>query len=188
LSLLNFQDPNERASVLGPLFATEVKASIPVFGSEKFTSKKTEKVVKAAVKQALQSTQDPVTILLPGAAPRPGSRSLPVESLGDRLGKLHMPSLHGSSNEITPEAAKLFSSQELHDRSHYSSISLTTSNKLQTDILDNVMLRRAKDGYLFDCKVNKAIVKADHWLQDVWEWIEGKQSSQPRRKLYSQSR
>jgi hypothetical protein len=33
--------------------------------------------------------------------------------------------------------------------------------------------RRCKEGYLFDCALNKEIVADDPWLQDLWAWVGG---------------
>lgn len=63
-----------------------------------------------------------------------------------------------------------YSSRELHDKSHFTS----WSTKFLSKLLDSTLLQRAQAGYLFDCKLNKKVVKDDHWLKDVWDWIEGK--------------
>jgi WD repeat-containing protein mio len=36
-----------------------------------------------------------------------------------------------------------------------------------------VQRRRCKEGYLFDCALNKEIVADDPWLQDLWSWVDG---------------
>jgi hypothetical protein len=168
---MKFEDPIEREKVIGPLYESEAKTAVPVFGDERLTSNATRSAVQAAVKSALQSTADPIINLLSEVDLRPSSNNLQAETLSGQLKKMKMAAVGG--DDVTPAAAKLFSSQELHDRSHYSSFSFTYSQKSQTDLPDNVILRRAKAGYLFDCKLNKSIVMTDYWLRDVWEWIQG---------------
>ncbi|KAH0541357.1 hypothetical protein FGG08_004195 [Glutinoglossum americanum] len=36
-----------------------------------------------------------------------------------------------------------------------------------------VQRRRCKEGYLFNCALNKEIVADDQWLQDLWTWVDG---------------
>lgn len=42
----------------------------------------------------------------------------------------------------------------------------------QSDI-DNAMLLRAKERYLFDSSVNRSVVSDDLWLKYIWDWIAG---------------
>lgn len=173
-NLMHFKDAKESEAVLGPLFATEAKAAIPVFGPDKFRSKDTKLKVDTAVKDSLKSLEHSVINLLepPDADAGPTSSNLTVGLLGDQLDQLSI-----SKNDILdPEnavPASMYSSRELHDRSHFSSFSFRGSTGSLSDKLDNVLLRRAKSGYLFDCKNNKRIVSDDAWLRDVWDWIDG---------------
>lgn len=167
LHLVQLKDPKERVKLVGPLVATEEKASMPVFGPEKFTSKNSQSNLAAAVKQSLQWNNDLVANLLDSVelknSPKLGD---PVgESLEYLLAHLRFPK--GEKSQVEDEHgahSKLQSSLELHDN-------ITASTE---DQLDSKMLRRAKLGYLFDCKTNILIVKDDTRLQSVWEWIHGK--------------
>jgi len=69
---------------------------------------------------------------------------------------------------------KFYSSRELHDQSHYPTRGLSTEINSKGELIDNIMLRRALDGYLFNCKKNWELVAGDQWLKEVWEWISGK--------------
>jgi hypothetical protein len=172
---MRFKDAKESEAVLGPLFATQAKAAIPVFGPDKFRSKDTKLKINAAVKDALKSPEHSVINLHepPDADVGPTSSNLIVGSLGDQLEQLSI----SKSGNVEPEntvPASMYSSRELHDRSHFSSFSFRGSTGSLSEKLDNVLLRRAKSGYLFDCKNNKRIVSDDAWLRDVWDWIDGK--------------
>lgn len=175
---MKFQDPNERDVVLGPLYATEAKADIPIFGPEKFASKNTKQLLNSIIKQALQSENNPVVNLLAITKLKmgqvPGNISQSGGSLIEDLEKLRLEA-QGGGEKVKPTASKkIFSSRELHDEAHYTTPGISTSAKSNTESVDRVMLQRAIDGYLFNCKVNKAIINDDKWLQDVWEWIESK--------------
>lgn len=75
---MSFKDTKEREAIMGPLFATEAKAEIPIFGEHKFTSKDTKSIVHAFVKEALNLTSDSVINLLP---PPEYNVGLPLASL-----------------------------------------------------------------------------------------------------------
>jgi hypothetical protein len=172
---MNFKDPGERDNVLGPLFANEAKAGIPIFGPEKFASKSTRARLDAIVKRLLQSPQEHVINLLAATEASSGQKlNTPrLDSLNGKLGQLNIEPESArmqseDTNLVSPK--KALSSRKLHHTSHYTSSS-TNSN---SEILGHVMLQRAMGGYLFNCKQNMAVVDDDAWLQDVWEWIEGK--------------
>ncbi|KAI8154086.1 putative WD repeat-containing protein [Colletotrichum sp. SAR 10_70] len=58
-------------------------------------------------------------------------------------------------------------------QARFSAADLNTQN-LSTEsqcLLDHVMLLRAKEKYLFDCNVNRAVVADDPWLRYMWDWI-----------------
>jgi hypothetical protein len=173
---MKFSDPNERDAALGPLHATEAKDNIPIFGAEKFTSKNTKLLVNSTVKQALQSNTNPVVNLLASTKSEmghpPGKSSQTDASLSDDLHKLQLEVEKGRDEKANSLTSKIISSsRELHDKSHYTTRAKSETSK--TELLDHAMLQRAIDGYLFNCKLNKAIADDDEWLQDVWEWIAG---------------
>jgi hypothetical protein len=182
MTLMNFADSNERERILGPLFATEAAADAPIFGTEKFTSPNAKSLLIAAIKRSLQSKEDPVVDLLAPKIQVQTSSSIGVGSdpLSDQLSQTHLDNTvekgykeKTENTESMTSPKKVYSSRELHDKSHYSVLSLNSSIKSKSELLDYVMLQRAMNGYLFDCKRNKAVVINDQWLQDVWEWITG---------------
>jgi hypothetical protein len=179
LTLMEFNDPNERDKVLGPLFASEAKTDASIFGPQKFTLKSTKAKLESRVKKMLQYTHDPVVNMLSLAeavtipelrSPKPSVRSVNLEK-----SRLESKISRATSKTIDPvSSAKVLSSRELHDKSHYTTMNFGQSEKPKNDIPDHVMLQRATRGYLFDCEQNMAIVADDPWLQDVWGWVRGK--------------
>ena len=174
---MNFSDPSERDKVFGPLYATAAKAQIPIFGPEKFTSKNAQQLLDSTLKQDLQSEENPVVNLLPTKKLKMGQRPSDISqfggSLSEDLEKLKVES-QGLKDTESTTSKKLSSHRELHDQAHYTVRLDATSTESKEELLNHAMLQRAIDGYLFDCKMNKAIVKDDLWLRDVWEWIEGR--------------
>lgn len=177
-SLIKFSDPSERDEVLGPLYATEAKDGIPIFGAEKFASKNTKLFLNSTVKQALQSDTDPIVDLLASTNSKmdqtPHKASQVGISLHGDFQKVQLEARQAKGRDLKADSSAsktISSSRELHDKSHYSTRG--TSKEARTELLDHVMLQRAIDGYLFNCKLNKAVAIDDEWLQDVWVWIEG---------------
>ena len=175
MTLMKFEDASEKENVLGPLFATAVKSEVPIFGPDRFQSSKIKARLDTAIKKSLQSSEDPIVDLLASvdlevsqAFCNTGISQSQLEGKGSKIGGSEK-----TSAELIP-SNKVYTSREMHDRSHYSTLSLVPSTKSRSELLGNVMLRRAMDGYLFDCKVNKTVVADDQWLQELWEWIKGK--------------
>jgi hypothetical protein len=173
MSLMKFADTKERDAVLGPLYANEAKANIPIFGSG---SKEAKAALNSTIKQFLQSDVNPVVDLLSKTIQTPGGLGVAAGSISEDLEKLQMEasSENGQVQRVRPDVPKITSSREKHDASHYTMRGKPEEPK--TDKLDHVMLQRALDGYLFNCKLNQTLIKDDPWLRNVWEWMEGKSS------------
>ncbi|KAG9244870.1 hypothetical protein BJ878DRAFT_504147 [Calycina marina] len=170
-NLMNFKDPMERERVLGPLFATEAKEAIPLFGPERFTPESAKPIVYAAVKKALESTADAVIDL--AAAEESTTIRAGTETLSEPFDQLNFSRTDGKEGlRRNISKTSIYSSQEQHDRSHYSANS-AVSSRTKNSLIVNTMLRRAKAGYVLNATVNKLIVQDDQWLHDAWEWIEG---------------
>ena len=174
---MKFSDPNERDRVLGPLYATVAKAQIPIFGPDKFTSKDVQKLLEVTLKGDLLSEYNPVVNLLSTETlkmdQKTSSISVSGGSLGEYIDNLK-PNLQGDEKAEPRTSNKIYSHQELHDQAHYTTQIDPTLTESNEKLLDRVMLQRAMRGYLFNCNINQDIVKDDVWLQDVWEWIEGR--------------
>jgi WD repeat-containing protein mio len=178
-ALLKFKDPIEQEATVGPLFAAAAKANAPVFGPDDFSSVEATQKLTAAIKKAIHSKDNPVIDLLAPADP-----AMPPSSednfLSEKVSKL---SIQPKTDKDRPDdlessgivnSRKFHSSRELHDQSHYSTRGLAPETNSMGELIDNIMLRRALNGYLFDCKKNWGLVAGDQWLQEVWEWIAGK--------------
>lgn len=179
ITLMDFADQGEREEVLGPLFAAAAKSDVPIFGPDRFAQLETKAKLTAAIKHIVHSKEDHVVNVL-ASADSDVALSLNKlglnKSSGVQIPKLGLQSVTNEDKSIeTPTTvAKFHTSRELHDMSHYSVLSCIPRTKPDSELFHNVMLRRAVDGYLFDCKKNTAVVANDKWLQGVWEWIAGK--------------
>ncbi|KAH8815808.1 hypothetical protein F5884DRAFT_194861 [Xylogone sp. PMI_703] len=190
-SFLEFADKDEAAQAYVPLYATEAKTSIPVFGPGRFRPEKTEALAMEAVDQHTKSKADPVLdLLVPPELRLDLDPSFEYQSLisrpcGEQLQSIRLAQdkyeeVRAANNErlenskdtvTTPTSKQIHSSRELHDRSHYSTLNMSLLSKPEKELVNHVMLKRALEGYLFNCETNKAILSDDYWLQDVWDWI-----------------
>jgi hypothetical protein len=174
---MKFSDPSESDKVLGPLYATAAKTEVPIFGPDKFTSKTAQQLLNATIIQNLRSENNSVVNLLSTKKPRMGHELSNISqsggSLSEDLDKLQLEAQEDAKAKLTT-SKKISSNRQLHEEAHYTSRLDSTSAESKDELLDHVMLQRAIDGYLFDCKINKAIVRDDVWSQYIWEWIEGK--------------
>jgi hypothetical protein len=173
---MKFSDLNEREAVLGPLYATEAKANIPIFGPGKFTSKAGNQSFLSIMKKRFDSGTDPIVNAMVSNDPDLARRlSGNLNPLSSGIEKMNLEAQSKTQPGVSSTIAdKIHSSRERHDKSHYTSGILATLEKAKNELLENVMLKRAVDGYLFDCQQNRVIVSDDKWLQDAWGWIQGK--------------
>jgi len=162
MTLMTFEDVSERVKVRGPLFAAAAKLNVAVFGPAKFHSPRSQTLLNAAIEKSLRSSENPIVQL--------------TSSVDLELSKSHFLSDAGISTSQLSTSTQVYTNREVHDQLHYSMLGLIGSRKPRSRLLDHIMLRRALDGYLFDCKINKRIATDDQWLQDTWEWIQGKSS------------
>lgn len=72
-----------------------------------------------------------------------------------------------------PQETSQHSSRSLHEALIKSTMETAGFPKPAQVVLDHIMLLRAQERYLFDCRVNRAVVDDDPWLKSVWGWIGG---------------
>lgn len=89
----------------------------------------------------------------------------------DPVSMLAKLSITGASDESSTH-----SSRSLHEALLKSTMETGGFPKAAQVVLDHIMLIRAKENYLLDCRTNRSIVDDDPWLQAVWGWIQGEGS------------
>lgn len=181
MTLVHFKDPKEAEKVLGPLYADAAKADIPVFGPNGFNNLETKKKLNAAIKEHIHSGEDPIVEQLPGYGSKnnDAGASGAAEPPSEQLSELNIENkvAKGKGRADPDEEFKNYmSTREMHDRVHYSTLSVLPATKEIKKEYDNVMIKRAVDGYLFDCGLNARICNEaewcdDPWLTKVWWWV-----------------
>lgn len=75
--------------------------------------------------------------------------------------------------EGLPEELSNIASRALHENLLKATNETAGFPRAAQLVLDHIMLARAKESYLFDCRRNRTVISDDHWLKGVWGWIEG---------------
>lgn len=174
-------DTSQTIETLGPFFVENALSDIPIFGPEKAD-------VGAIAEEALKTYAPQDDLLVDEAAstlPLPES-FVGAKSVAEKLQALRAyiqdvaaskepdlgtPLRKLSSISLDPSPGS--SNRSLHENLLKSTTELTGFPKAAQVVLDHVMLLRAKEKYLFDCRVNRAVVADDPWLKGVWGWIGG---------------
>jgi hypothetical protein len=171
MGLIHFADSDEQEAVLGPLFATAVKADVAIFGPDKFTSTEIRKAMVNNIKIAMHSGKDPVMEILAGPTSISGNTTSgeEIKTLEASMSKLGVPKSKKSKSKIMQDNVleHTASGREMHD----STVSLVPTTQARGETQDTIMLRRAINGYLFDCAKNIALLENNEWLQGAWSWV-----------------
>jgi WD repeat-containing protein mio len=175
-------DTSQGAETLGPYFVENALSKIPIFGPEKID-------FDAIAEEALKTYSPDDDLLVDEAAstvPLPQS-FMSAKTVAEKLQLLRAyvqdvtrseepesgpPSRKLSGIALNPSPSS--SNRSLHEDLLRSTVEFTGFPKAAQIVLDHVMLLRAKENYLFDCQVNRAVVADDPWLKGVWGWIGGK--------------
>ncbi|KAG6365178.1 hypothetical protein INS49_006786 [Diaporthe citri] len=179
-SIMKF-DTSQTIDTLGPFFVENALSDIPIFGQEKAD-------VGAIAEDALKTYAPEDDLLVDEAA---STVPLPEAFVGAKTVAEKLQALRAYIQSIArskgpdsdTQLAKLSSisldpspgssNRSLHESLLRSTVELTGFPKAAQVVLDHVMLLRAKEKYLFDCRVNRAVVADDPWLKGVWGWIGG---------------
>ncbi|KAJ0338823.1 hypothetical protein COL922a_005142 [Colletotrichum nupharicola] len=184
-------EPSQSSDMLGPLFVEEALSDIAIFGPDKVD-------VQTIVDKTLQARFSAADLnsRLIGNNERSPSALDKSKTVAQRMRALRS-DLKEKAKELETNGAECSNLEESisslaqlslhydgpvscrHMRESLLSLTLKAQN-LSTEsqcLLDHVMLLRAKEKYLFDCNVNRAVVADDPWLRYMWDWIAGQKPS-----------
>lgn len=175
-------DTSQTIETLGPFFVENALSDIPIFGPEKAD-------VGAIAEEALKTYAPEDDLLVDESA---STMPLPESFVGAKTVAESLQALRAYIQDIAPsresdpgiiplrkmssislDPSPGSSNRSLHENLLKSTTELTGFPKAAQVVLDHVMLLRAKEKYLFDCRVNRAVVADDPWLKGVWGWIGG---------------
>ena len=172
---MKFSARSEQEANLGPLIATALKKDIPIFGLNSYKNDDVKARLYRDVLDIVQHPEDHVIDINDSTtnhALRDASTPQSTQLNKQRMGvKSSMKTMIDDDLQKKAVYNEPLSSSDQHDREHYATLRTQPGSKEQHEYLDKIMLRRAKNGYLFYSKLNMSIVSEDRWLQDVWHWV-----------------
>lgn len=186
-NLMKFE-PGQATETLGPFFVEHALSDIPVFGPGKADvgAIADEATQSDAPEDELLVDQTASTVPLPEAFTRADTVAEKLKALRqyiwssthpEAVEKLTSQQISGHmellSLQDSPEDPSKQSSRSLHETLLKSTMETAGFPKAAQAVLDHIMLLRAKEKYLLDCQVNRAVVDDDPWLKGVWGWIAG---------------
>ncbi|RDW83414.1 hypothetical protein BP5796_04905 [Coleophoma crateriformis] len=152
MTFMKFSDASEGARVYGPLFTADASLNKPLFGKQKLSGNNVTTQLTTENYQQVRSSTDPVLDLLAPATnayrEKAGWAAIREQQISRPVRASNLKSAYGASSDQIMGTA-------------------------QRDNVSEIMLKRAKDGYLFDCIKNKGLVSNDPKLHNAWEWLAG---------------
>ncbi|KAK4196491.1 hypothetical protein QBC40DRAFT_7499 [Triangularia verruculosa] len=163
--LMEFE-PSHSYAMLGPLVTETALSDKPVFGPNKVD-------VPTVVEHAFVTPPEKVlTVQVSGDAELPAAFHN-ATTVADQLKALR--SLIKDTDTSTQ--AEPPSQRHRHEKLLMETMNLARNSPKARNVLDHIMLLRAREGYLFNYEKNQEIVSDDLWLKDVWAWVAGAQEA-----------
>lgn len=180
-------EPGQTSEILGPVFIENALSEIPIYGPDKvdadaIAGKALEAYLpeddllhdSAAIDAPLPvAFNQAITVAEKLRALRAYNQEVTRANLFDKDGHQRLDDNVENLTGISLESSSSRSSRSLHDSLLASTLETAGFPQGAQVVLDHVMLLRAREKYLFDCRVNRAVVADDPWLKGVWGWIEG---------------
>ena len=173
-------EPAQAPGIYGPLLLEQALSGVPIFGSD---DDSVEKIIKRTLDghssaHSLQTARTLNSVIPPGAVQgkKIGEKLRALRELLIQTGDSGDDGIAEAMAKASLSESGPASCRELHE--NLLSILPRAKNlppDAQSDI-DNAMLLRAKERYLFDSSVNRSVVSDDLWLRYIWDWIAGSSS------------
>ncbi|KAB5570402.1 hypothetical protein GE09DRAFT_1103132 [Coniochaeta sp. 2T2.1] len=177
-ALMEFE-PSQAPNIVGPLVTEGLLFDVPLFGPERVD-------VEALIKEALLMSAEYEDLVTDEAAVKIPMLDLKgAMTVAEKLkilrafAKQHLqrPKSRGKEANGKKETSKQADEPQLQRERHERFL----SEKMESlglpreghEVLDHIMLLRAKEKYLFSTETNQRVVADDPWLQDVWGWVAG---------------
>lgn len=170
-------EPSQSSGIYGPLLLDQALSGVPLFGAGKDD-------VEKAIAETLQGhpsvkdirTEKTVNSNVPYGVVKGRKIGEKLRALREMIIKDGGPGHGGIADALAKSSLSEngpASCRELHE-SLLSVLPQATDlpSDAQSDV-DNAMLLRAKEKYLFDSSVNRSVVSDDLWLKYIWDWIAG---------------
>lgn len=181
-------EPRQTKETMGPFIAENALSDIPIFGPGKAD---VDAIAESTVEESNPAGQLLVdelasSTVLPESFATARSLAERLKALRRYIWGINHPHIDEDEFDQTDHPTMLsrlqadgsqetsqHSSRSLHEALIKSTMETAGFPKPAQVILDHIMLFRAQEKYLFDCRVNCAVVDDDPWLKSVWGWIGG---------------
>lgn len=193
-------EPNQTKETMGPFVVENALSDIPIFGPDRADVK----VIADMTVEDYNPEGELLADELASSVPLPESFTT-AKTLAERLKALrkyiwgiNRPDIDENDFEKVdqsimlsrlqadgPQETSQHSSRSLHEALIKSTMETAGFPKPAQIVLDHIMLFRAQEKYLFDCRVNCNVVDDDPWLKSVWGWIGGMLLCAPCRSAYA---
>lgn len=181
-------EPNQATETLGLFLVEHALSDIPVFGPGKADVRaiKDDAMQRGAPEDELLTDMAANLEPLPESFTKADTIARKLQALRQYIWTTTRPDVVEDLNpdqiygpltllrlQESPDGPAEHSSRSTHETLLKSTMETAGFPKEAQAVLDNVMLSRAREKYLFDCRTNRTVVDDDPWLKNVWGWIEG---------------
>lgn len=162
-------DPSQSPNIYGPLAREAAFMDVPLFGPDKpnMNTGFRESFQEMSMSDSVPGVAEQSKLSKVLSAPVPLAEKLQTMRLLWRKQSL---SLRNGTMSTNPEPV---ARQQRHDEFLMETQKLAKLSRKAEEIIDHIMLLRAKERYLFEFARNQQVVSDDCWLQDVWAWVAG---------------
>lgn len=178
MDLMNFE-PSQAADMLGPVLVERALDDAPLFGPDQadlnsIVEKATNSPITSGLVQDLDAEDRPLPeALRNGSTTAEKLRALRVHVKEGKSAGKSVDNVAEATEDLSLSATGPPTSSELHEELLSTLIEAEGLPREARAVIDNAMLLRAKEKYLFDPAKNRDIVDDDPWLRYLWGWIGG---------------
>lgn len=184
---MKFESPQTK-DTLGPFYLENDLSDIPIFGPERgHVASIAHTILEARTTEQHVSVDEVASsVPLPDTIAQATSLAEKLRALRKYIWGITHPDHDEDEFETLDHATMLarleigdpdevgtLSSRSLHEALIRTTMETAGFPKPAQLVLDHIMLFRAKESYLLDCRANCNIVDDDPWLKAVWGWIKG---------------
>lgn len=177
MDLMNFES-SQVPDMLGPLLVEKALDDFPVFGPDRpGLDLVIEQATSSAASSGLVEDFDASARPLPKAFTNASTTAEKLRALRTYVKDNDTPKYVDDVTESTADLSLSATGPPTNHQLHEELLStLVLADGLPREaraVVDHSMLLRAKEKYLFDPSINRAVVDDDPWLRYIWGWISG---------------
>ena len=177
MDLMHFE-PSQAPDMLGPVLVEQALDDVPIFGPDrKDLTTIVEEATRLPPLTGLVQDLDADDRILPAAFTKASTTAEKLRALRacvkEKSGQKAVDTVGDTVRDMSLSITAPPTNCELHEELLSTLIEAQGLPREARAVVDNVMLLRAKEKYLFDPLVNVAVVADDPWLKYLWGWVGG---------------